>query len=180
MRVIAGTARSVPLKSLEGLSTRPTTDRVKTSMFNIIQFEVAGREALDLFAGSGALGIEALSRGAKTAVFVDQNREALAVVRENLKKTKLSDRANVIQSDSVSYLQHCKKRFDLIFLDPPYAEKLLETALNCISEIDILKSGGIIICERAAETPHPGDYPGLTASKDYRYGHIVVSLYRKA
>ena len=180
MRVIAGTARSVPLKTLEGLSTRPTTDRVKTSLFNIIQFEIEGREALDLFAGSGALGIEALSRGAKNAVFVDQNPEAVRVIRENLTKTKLLSNAEIVRSEALSYLRNCQKRFDLIFLDPPYAENLLENALNCISEIDILKSGGIIICERPSEKPRCWEFPGLTQSGDYRYGKTVISLYRKA
>lgn len=179
MRVIAGTARSVPLKSLEGLSTRPTTDRVKTSLFNIIQFEIAGREVLDLFGGSGALGIEALSRGAGHATFVDQSAEAVAVIRENLQKTKLAGSATVVQSEALSFLRRCKNRYDLIFLDPPYAENLLENALKCISEIDILKSRGIIICERPAEKTDCGVYAGLTASKDYRYGKTVLSLYRK-
>ena len=179
MRVIAGSARSVPLKTLDGLSTRPTTDRVKTSLFNIIQFEIEGREALDLFAGSGALGIEALSRGAKHAVFVDQNPEAVRVIRENLTKTKLLPNAEIVRSEALSYLRNCQKCFDLIFLDPPYAENLLENALNCISEIDILKSGGIILCERPSDKQELEAIPGLTKSKDYRYGKTVISLYRK-
>ena len=179
MRVIAGTARSVPLKSIEGLATRPTTDRVKTSMFNIIQFEIEGREALDLFGGSGALGIEALSRGAKHATFVDRNPASAAVIRENLQKTKLSPQATVVQQEAIAFLRSCKSRYDLIFLDPPYAENLLENALKCISEIDILKSRGIIICERPAEKASAGEYPGLTASGDHRYGKTVISLYRK-
>lgn len=179
MRVIAGTARSVPLKTLDGLATRPTTDRVKTSLFNIIQFEIAGREVLDLFGGSGALGIEALSRGAKHAVFVDQSSDAIAVIRENLQKTRLAEKAQVVQSEALSYLQNCKKRFDLVFLDPPYAENLLENALNRISEIDILKSGGIIVAERSVEKPCPDGGSAFVRSKDYRYGKTVITLYRK-
>ena len=179
MRVIAGTARSVPLKTLDGLSTRPTTDRVKTSMFNIIQFEIPGRQVLDLFAGSGALGIEALSRGASSAVFVDQSAEALAVITENLKKTRLTDRAQTVRQDALSYLEACKKRFDLIFLDPPYAENLLENALKRISEIDILKSGGIIVAEYSAQKSPGGDFAGLIRGRDYRYGKTGVTLYRK-
>lgn len=179
MRVISGTARSVPLKTIDGLATRPTTDRVKTSMFNIIQFEIAGREVLDLFGGSGALGIEALSRGAGSATFVDASAAAVAVIRENLQKTKLLERATVVQREALDFLRGCGARYDLIFLDPPYEEKLLENALKCISEIDILKSRGIIICERPAEKASAGEYPGLTASRDYRYGKTVISLYRK-
>lgn len=179
MRVISGTARSVPLRTIDGLSTRPTTDRVKTSMFNLIQFEIEGREALDLFAGSGALGIEALSRGAKSAVFVDQNPAAVGVIRENLAKTRLGERAEIVRSEALLYLETSRKRFDLIFLDPPYAEKLLENALKRISEIDILKSGGIIICERPAEKPGCGELPGLRLAADRRYGKSAVTLYRK-
>ena len=179
MRVIAGTARSVPLKSRDGLDTRPTTDRVKESVFNIIQFEIEGRTVLDLFGGSGQMAIEALSRGAVSADIVDASPEAIAVIRENLKRTRLADRAAVIRSDYLDYLNSCKKRFDLIFLDPPYHEKMLETALKRIYEIDILKSGGIIICERPAEKVWGTDYPGLLRSKDYRYGKTAVTIFRR-
>jgi len=178
MRVIAGTARSVPLKSRDGLDTRPTTDRVKESIFNIIQFEIEGRSVLDLFGGSGQMAIEALSRGAASAEIVDQSQEAIAVIRENLARTRLSDRARVVRSDYLAYLNSCKNRFDLIFLDPPYHEKMLETALKRISEIDILKSGGIIVCERPAEKEWTAAYPGLTRSRDYRYGKIAVTVFR--
>lgn len=179
MRVIAGTARSVPLKTLDGLETRPTTDRVKTSMFNIIQFEIAGKTVLDLFGGSGQLGIEALSRSASSAVIVDQNPAAIAVIRENLKKTNLFERAEVVQCEATAYLEKTKKHFDLIFLDPPYAENLLETCVKRISEIDILKSGGIIICERPLEKPLSDAYNGFHAPRDYRYGKTVITLLRK-
>ena len=178
MRVIAGSARSVPLKSREGLDTRPTTDRVKEAIFNILQFEIVGREVLDLFGGSGALAIEALSRGAKSAVIVDMSRESEAVIRENLQKTRLADRAQVLREESLQYLDRCQKRFDLIFLDPPYRENLLENALKRISEIDILKSGGIIICERPADKALPDAYPGFSRGKDYRYGITGLTIYR--
>ena len=179
MRVIAGTARSIPLKSRDGLQTRPTTDRVKVSMFNIIQFEIEGREVLDLFGGSGALGIEALSRGADHAVIVDHDPEAVSIIRDNLRRTKLQDRAEVVRADYLSYLNSCKKQFDLVFLDPPYAEKVLENAIKRISEIDILKSGGIIVTERPAGKLLDCEYPGLERSKDYRYGKTVITLFRK-
>ena len=179
MRVIAGTARSIPLKSRDGLQTRPTTDRVKVSMFNIIQFEIEGREVLDLFGGSGALGIEALSRGADNAVIVDNDPEAVSIIRDNLRRTKLQERAEVVRADYLSYLNSCKKQFDLVFLDPPYAEKFLENAIKRISEIDILKSGGIIVTERPAGKLLDCEYPGLERSKDYRYGKTVITLFRK-
>jgi len=179
MRVIAGTARSVPLRTREGLDTRPTTDRVKESMFNIIQFEIEGRSVLDLFGGSGQLAIEALSRGARDAVIVDAARDCVRVIRDNLARTKLAQYAEVVQADYLTYLQSCKKRFDLIFLDPPYAENFLETAINRISEIDILKSGGIIICERSADRPFRLDCPGMFQTKDYRYGKTAITLLRR-
>jgi len=178
MRVIAGTARSVPLLSRDGLDTRPTADRIKEAVFNIIQFEVEGRQVLDLFGGSGQMAIEALSRGASGAVIVDQSRESVSIIRQNLTKTKLSDRAELVCADYMDYLHRCKKRFDLIFLDPPYREKFLENALNRISEIDILKSGGIIVCERPAEKALPDAYTAFRRVRDYRYGKTGITLYR--
>ncbi len=178
MRVIAGTARSVPLLSREGLDTRPTTDRVKEAVFNIIQFELEGRQVLDLFSGSGQMAIEALSRGAAGAVLVDQSRDCLGIIRENLKKTRLGEKAELHCSDYMEYLNHCKKRFDLVFLDPPYREKFLENALKRISEIDILKSGAIIVCERPADKTLPDAWGPLHRVKDYRYGKTGITLYR--
>lgn len=178
MRVITGTAGGVNLKAPEGLQTRPTADRVKQALFNIIQYEICG-EALDLFAGSGQLGIEALSRGAARAVFVDERRDALDVVRENLRRTRLTERAELVQRDYLSYLNRCRRRFRLIFLDPPYAEKYLENAIKRISEIDILAEGGIIITERPKEKPLEGTFPGLVRSKDYLYGKTAITLFRR-
>ena len=179
MRVIAGIARSVPLKSLDGLSTRPTADRVKEAVFNIIQFEIEGRQVLDLFGGSGQMAIEALSRGADHADIVDCSKQAAEVIRENLKRTKLGDRARVVVSDYMQFLNTTKNRYDLVFLDPPYAEKFLENALKRISEIDILKSGGIIVCEKPLDKILNVDLPGFSRSKDYRYGKIVITVFRK-
>lgn len=178
MRVIAGTARSVPLISREGLDTRPTSDRVKEAIFNIIQFELDGRRVLDLFGGSGQLAIEALSRGASHAVIVDQSKESVSVIRQNLTKTNLLAQAEIVCTDYQYYLNHAKERFDIIFLDPPYREKFLENALNRISEIDILKTGGIIICERPAEKALPDHYPAFRRVRDYRYGNTGITLYR--
>lgn len=159
MRVITGTARGTKLKTPQGMETRPTADRVKEALFNIIQYEISGA-VLDLFAGTGQLGIEALSRGAERAVFVDRRKDAVAVVRENLRRTRLEDRAEIVCGDSMSYLSRCRGPFRLIFLDPPYAEKSLETAIKRLSEIDILLEGGIIITERPVGKPL-GDFPGV-------------------
>jgi 16S rRNA (guanine(966)-N(2))-methyltransferase RsmD len=137
MRVGAGTARSIPLKSREGIDTRPTADRVKEAVFNILQFDVPGARVLDLFGGSGQLAIEALSRGAESAVIVDNSPEALSVIRENLERTRLKEHAQTVRADYLEYLDRCRDSFRLIFLDPPYREIFLETALKRISEIDV-------------------------------------------
>ena len=180
MRVITGKARGVQLKTPQGMQTRPTADRVKEALFSIIQFDLPGARVLDLFAGTGQLGIEALSRDAKEAVFVDEREDACALVRENLKRTRLEGQGRVLHSDYQAYLSRCRERFDIIFLDPPYAEVFLETALKRITEIDILQSNGIIVTARPLGKPCPGEYPGYTRSKDYKYGKTLLTLYRKA
>ena len=179
MRVITGTARGMTLKAPKGMQTRPTMDQVKEALFSAIQFEVEGARVLDLFAGSGQLGIEALSRGAKEAVFVDARREAIAVVRGNLEKTRLLSQARLVCADYLAFLSGCRETFDLIFLDPPYAEIFLENALNRISEIDILQERGIIICERPIEKQLSAQIPGLYQAKNYRYGKTAITLYRR-
>ena len=178
MRVITGTARGTNLKAPDGLLTRPTADKVKQALFNIIQYEIVG-DVLDLFAGSGQLGIEALSRGARHAVFVDERADAIAVVRENLRRTHLEEKAEVVRCDYLTYLSHCKKTFRLIFLDPPYAEKYLENAIKRISEIDILAEGGIIITERPLGKPLDEQVAGMERSKDYIYGKTIITLFRR-
>ena len=179
MRVITGSARGVRLQTPEGLETRPTGDKVKEALFSAIQFEIEGRTVLDLFAGSGQLGIEALSRGAKRAVFVDSSRSAAALVKENLRRTKFTDQASVIFSDYASYLSRCRETFGIIFLDPPYAESFLEKSLEKIVEFDILATGGIIVTERPEGKELSLEFEGYTRSKDYRYGKTLVTLYRK-
>jgi 16S rRNA (guanine(966)-N(2))-methyltransferase RsmD len=179
MRVITGKARGVQLKTPDGMLTRPTADRVKEALFSVIQFDVPTARVLDLFGGTGQLGIEALSRGAKSAVFVDQREEACRLIRENLKRTRLENEAKVVRSDYLDYLRRCREQFDIIFLDPPYAEVFLENALKCIAEIDILQSGGIIIAERPIEKELPWEFEGFTRSRDYKYGKTLITVYRK-
>ncbi len=179
MRVITGKARGTVLKTPEGLQTRPTTDRVKEALFSIIQFDIPGSRVLDLFGGTGQLGIEALSRGAKSAVFVDSGDKACALIRENLRRCKLEQAGKVQRDDYLNYLKRCQETFDIVFLDPPYAEIFLENALKCISEIDILQSGGIIVAERPVGKELPWEFPGFTRSKDYKYGSTLLTLYRK-
>ncbi len=179
MRVITGKARGVNLKTPEGLTTRPTTDRVKEALFSIINFDIPNARVLDLFGGTGQLGIEALSRGARSAVFVDAGEPACKLIKENLRRTKLADQASVIRADYLDYLKRCKEQFDIIFLDPPYAEVFLENSIKSITEIDILQSGGIIVCERPLGKELPWEYTGYTRSKDYKYGQTLITLYRK-
>ena len=179
MRVITGKARGVVLKTPDGDLTRPTTDRVKEALFSIIQFEIPGASVLDLFGGTGQLGIEALSRGAKRAVFVDEREDACKIIRENLKRTKLDDCASVVRSDYLSYLKRCKETFQIILLDPPYAEVFLENSLKMITEIDILQSDGIIVAEYPVGKELPWDFSGYTRSRDYKYGKTLLTIYRK-
>lgn len=179
MRVITGTAKGRRLKELQGMETRPTTDRVKEGIFSSIQFDIAGRTVLDLFSGTGQLGIEALSRGAVQCTFVDVRREAVQLIRENLEHTALSDRAEVLQSDYLAFLSRTRQKYDLIFLDPPYDSEMLEKALEIIRKIDIVTENGIIVCENGSEKPWPEDSDFYHLQKEYRYGKIRVALYRR-
>lgn len=179
MRVITGTARGKRLRELPGLDTRPTTDRVKEGLFNIIQFDVEGRRVLDLFAGTGQLGIEALSRGACRCDFVDQALAAVKVVRENLRSCGLERQAAVYQRDFLDFLKGTQEKYDLVFLDPPYASGDLERALEYIAEIDIVSRNGIIICESPADKVLPELPQPYQKGREYRYGKIKITVYRK-
>ena len=180
MRVITGKARGVQLKTPEGMQTRPTADRVKEALFSIINFDIPGAKVLDLFGGTGQLGIEALSRGAASVVFVDAREDSCKLIRENLKRTKLEQDAKVIRSDYLDYLNRCREQYNIIFLDPPYAEVFLENAIKKITEIDILQSDGIIVAERPLGKELPWEFEGFTRSKDYKYGKVLLTIYRKA
>ena len=179
MRVISGRARGVLLKTPEGMKTRPTADRVKEALFSILQFDLPGTAVLDLFGGTGQLGIEAISRGARSAVFVDEQMTACKLIKENLRRAKMENEGKVICSDYLQYLSNCRERFDIILLDPPYAEVFLENALKKISEIDILQTSGIIVAEHPVEKQISVTYNGLSHIKDYKYGKTVLSLFRK-
>lgn len=177
MRVITGTARGCRLKTLEGENTRPTAERVKEGVFSALSFEIEGRRVLDLFAGSGQMGIEALSRGARSCVFVDHNREAAEVVRQNLRTTGLEDGATVLCRDSLGFLSHTPDCFDLVFLDPPYASNLL---LPCLEQLSVKTSAGALaVCETDRHTVLPESVFGWALHRSYRYGRIAVQLYRK-
>lgn len=176
MRVITGTARGRKLKTPENYDIRPTADSVKEAVFNIIQFDVEGRRVLDLFAGTGQLGIEALSRGAAECVFVDRDKAAADIVRQNLTACGLS--ARVAGEDALGYLDTCG-RFDLVFVDPPYDSGIYDAVLQKINSVDILSDGGIIICESRRETPMPAVSAPYYLGREYNYGKVKITVYRK-
>ena len=180
MRVITGTARGKQLKELPGMDTRPTTDRVKEGLFNIIQFDIEGRRILDLFAGTGQLGIECLSRGAAFCDFVDASPAAMKIVKDNVAACRLTDKAAFHQKDFSAFLGGVKGKYDLIFLDPPYLTGALERALELITAIDIVSGNGIIVCETPVESVLPELPASYLKTGEYRYGKIKVTLYRRS
>ena len=149
MRIITGTARGIKLTTLEGETTRPTAERVKEAVFSMIQFEIEGRAVLDLFAGSGQLALEALSRGAARATIIDASREAANVIMDNAKKTRLFDRCRISCADYASFIRGAahREQYDIVFLDPPYAAGLVPEALRKLAQGDLYAPGAVIVCE---------------------------------
>ena len=176
MRVITGSARGCRLITLPGEDTRPTTDKVKEGLFSAIQFDIEGRRVLDLYAGSGQLGIEALSRGASGCVFIDRNPEAVTVIKQNLQRTTLSSLSQVVATDALTYLERPKDTFDLVFLDPPYASGLLLPTLEKVAKH--VNDGGILVCESDEETGLPDKVDRFTLDRVRRYGRIYIWIYR--
>lgn len=154
MRIIAGTARSLPLKTIEGIDTRPTTDRIKETLFNMLQNEVPSAYFLDLFAGSGQIGLEALSRGAKYAVFVENNKKAAACIEDNICFTKFTEQSKLIQSDVMTALRSLegKYQFDIIFMDPPYKQEHEKQVLEYLKNSSLIHEDTLIIAEASLET----------------------------
>ena len=176
MRVITGTARGRRLLTLEGEDVRPTTDRVKEAVFSVIQFETEGRVFLDLFAGSGQMGIEALSRGAREAVFVDSSKKAVEIIRKNLAATKLDRNARVRQTDWQSFLASGGQEFDIAFLDPPYGKGILQSALERLPVH--MRKTGVIIAENPLDEEILSEYGEFALDRLYRYGKIKISTFR--
>lgn len=175
MRVITGSARGKRLETLDGIDVRPTADRVKEAVFSIIQFRTEGRRFLDLFAGSGQMGIEALSRGAAEAVFVDQNRRSAEVARRNIEATGFNDRAKLVRTDAQTFLRTDKSMFDIAFLDPPYSSQLIEECLPALAQR--MNPGGIIICETTLDRVLPQSAGDFEINREYRYGKIKITTY---
>ncbi len=178
MQVITGSAKGLKLKTLDGEATRPTTQRVKEALFSSIQFEVQGRRVLDLFAGSGSLGIEALSRGAEFADFVDNNKAAIDVVKSNLERCKMAEQAALHHTDYKSFLESTDKTFHVILIDAPYGKGLCDKALKVIAARKLLFTGGVIICETGDREALPESVGDLEIARSVRYGTMRLTTYR--
>ena len=175
MRVITGSARGRKLLTLPGDDVRPTTDKVKESVFNIIQFAVPGSSFLDLFAGSGQIGIEALSRGASKATFVDSGKASIEIIKKNLASTGLGEKSSVIQLDSLVFLGRCGEKFDIVYLDPPYGTGLLQGALQRLNPL--LSENGIVLCESPSDETLDDSFGSLRKEKEYHYGKLKLTKY---
>ena len=176
MRIVAGSARGRRLISPEGMDVRPTTDKVKESLFNIIQFEIPDASVLDLFAGTGQLGIEAISRGAKEAVFVDVSGRSMATVKKNVSLCGFTEKSRFVNTDAFIWLTSAVETFDIVFLDPPYHKGMCAKALPLLPPL--LKEGAAVICETQADEKLPEAFGQLLLAKEYRYSAIRLSVYR--
>lgn len=177
MRVITGIARGMRLKTVEGIDVRPTAEKIKEAMFSIVQFDLEDAIVLDLFAGSGQLGIEALSRGASKAYFVDNSPTSIGIVRENLKHTKLEENAVVCNMPNSAFLRTTPVKFDIALLDPPYNKKLIQRSLPAL--VEKMSENGIIICEHEKNCHLPEQEGDFSISKTYNYGQIGLTVYRR-
>lgn len=183
MRVVAGERKGMPLKAITGTTTRPTTDKVKESIFNIIGPFFDGGIVLDLFAGSGGLGIEALSRGVDRAIFVEKDARAYQTLQENIKKCRYEEQVEVFRTDAKRAIKGFLKRdieLDFVFLDPPYHQKEYYELVNVLVENDKINKSGIILCEHAKEVALPDAFGEFSLQRQETYGGTVISIYRSA
>ena len=180
MRVITGKAKGIVLKAPQGNETRPTADRVKEAVFSMLQFDIEGRKVLDLFAGTGQMGIEALSRGSDEAIFVDKSKDAIKLINENLQKVRLSEKASVFQADYLDFIKRNQSRaFDIIILDPPYAKKMYAPALSAMLDAALIKPTTIIVCESGADEIFDGNEAlkgRFNIEKQSKYSNTVITL----
>ncbi len=177
MRVISGEARGRRLITLEDMDVRPTTDKVKESIFNIIQFDIEGSNVLDLFSGSGQLGIEALSRGAKHCTFIDQSKRSLDITKKNIAACSFEQRSGVYKEDALDFLEKTHEIFDIALLDPPYRQGLIRKALPELTKK--MSKNGIIICELSAEEDLTQTVNDFSISREYKYGKIKILVYKR-
>lgn len=176
VRIIAGEARGRRLDTLPGEDTRPTLERVKEGVFSAVQFWLPGAKVLDLFSGSGQLGLEALSRGAASCTFVEQNPRAVALIQKNAQAVELMDRSRVVRGDADSFLARCADKYDLILMDPPFEGGHYPGILKRVAAV--CGPGALVLCESAAETAFPERAGALRLEKQYRYGTVLVSRYK--
>lgn len=177
MRVITGTARGRKLITPEGMDTRPTTDKVKEAVASALQFDFQGAKLLDLFAGSGQMAIEGLSRGARNATLVDSDARAIECIQQNVKNCGFSECATVLRTDAAAFLQRCREKFDIVFLDPPYHKNILQDILPLL--LPHMSQHGIIVCEHEPELQLPETLETFYLQKDKKYGKITISIYRR-
>ena len=181
MRIIAGKANRKALVTLPGEEiTRPTIERVKEGLFSAIQFEISGRRVLDLFSGSGQIGLEAVSRGAESAVLVDSSLDAIGIIKKNARNTNLAPQCKILKADYSEYLKSAsgKDRFDLIFLDPPYSFDMRKAVLKRLTKADIFNEGAIIVCETDVDIcPENENLYNLTFKKKYKYGKVYITMF---
>lgn len=176
MRIITGTARGKKLEAPAGLDTRPTSEKAKEAVFSVLQFEIEGARVLDLFAGSGQMGLEALSRGAASCVFVDSSRQAQAAVRANIGAAGFRETARLVAGDAGAFLKSCSGRFDIAFCDPPYRQEHLPSLLESIGAV--MAPAGILALETASAEPVPETAGHLARHREYRYGKTKITVYR--
>ena len=171
LKIITGTAKGRNIKTLEGEATRPTSERIKEAMFSSIQFDIENRRVLDIFAGSGQLGLEALSRGAASVMFIDSSREAMEIVKENLKTTGLGP-AKFLVSDARNYIRKASGRevYDLVFIDPPYALECCSDIMRKLADGGMLAKGAIVVLESGTEIIEPDKFPDFELTKTKQYG----------
>lgn len=180
MRVTGGNLGRRRIKSASSRKFRPTSNRVKTSIFNILPRDLTGLKVLDIFAGSGALGIEALSRNAESVVFVDQSRESFRLIRENLKALGLAERGVLLNKKAgpaIRQLSESGERFDLVFMDPPYNEGLAGRTLENLAGRDMIEAGGLVVVEHSKQEELEAEYPGLYMSDQRKYGDTRISFF---
>jgi len=181
LRIIAGARRGKIIEAPKGLDTRPTLDRVKESLFGMLQFDIPGAKVLDLFAGSGGLGLECLSRGADLAVFCDASKESAAIIRRNIEATNFQSKSILYPMDYTTAIREAKRRgfcFDIVFLDPPYASALYDPAIEALIEADLLSERAILSVEHAPEHP-PRPVPGFPEADLRKYGKVALSIFRR-
>ena len=177
MRIVSGSARGRRLLTPAGMDIRPTTETVKEALFSSIQFELRDKAVLDLFAGTGQLGLEALSRGAASVCFTDSSRKATELIKKNIAATGFQARSKVLLTDAFSFLASCTEKFDIVFIDPPYEKEMCLRAAQGLSRV--LNDNAIVICETRPDEKLPECIGGLKAAKEYFYSNIRLTVYRK-